>query len=84
MTATSVAAPRSTAQPLTIKNYLAYAAGDAANNVTFTMASMFFILYYTNVVGISGAAIGTLFLLILLHRRHHGPHHRHDEAGQAR
>lgn len=64
MTATSVAAPRSTAQPLTIKNYLAYAAGDAANNVTFTMASMFFILYYTNVVGISGAAIGTMFLLI--------------------
>ncbi len=64
MTASPVSAPHVKAQPLTMKNYLAYAAGDAANNVTFTMASMFFILYYTNVVGISGAAIGTMFLLI--------------------
>lgn len=64
MTDTTVAAPHRVARPLTTKNYLAYAAGDAANNVTFTMAGMFFILYYTNVVGISGAAIGTMFLLI--------------------
>ncbi len=62
--AQATAAPRKVAKPLTMKNYLAYAAGDAANNVTFTMAGMFFILYYTNVVGISGAAIGTMFLLI--------------------
>lgn len=54
------------AQPkkLTLKTYLAYAAGDAANNLTFTMAGMFLILYYTNVVGIAGATIGTMFLAV--------------------
>jgi glucuronide carrier protein len=52
------------AEPLTIKNYLAYAAGDAANNVSFLMSSIFLILYYTNVVGIEGAVIGTMFLAV--------------------
>ncbi|MHA6509699.1 glycoside-pentoside-hexuronide (GPH):cation symporter [Tessaracoccus sp. Y1736] len=47
-----------------MKNYLAYAAGDAANNVSFTMAGMFLILYYTNVVGIEGGVIGTMFLVL--------------------
>ncbi|MFH5822773.1 glycoside-pentoside-hexuronide (GPH):cation symporter [Georgenia sp. AZ-5] len=51
-------------KPLTLRNYLAYAAGDAANNLSFTMAGMFLILYYTNVVGIEGAVIGTMFLLV--------------------
>ncbi|MGM0385917.1 MAG: MFS transporter, partial [Actinomycetota bacterium] len=64
MTARTVAAPNVTAQPLTMKNYLAYAAGDAANNVSFTMAGMFLILYYTNVVGIEGGVIGTMFLVL--------------------
>lgn len=49
---------------LTLRNYLAYAAGDAANNLSFTMAGMFLILYYTNVVGVEGAVIGTMFLLV--------------------
>ena len=49
---------------LTLKNYLAYAAGDAANNLSFTMAGMFLILYYTNVVGVEGAVIGTMFLVV--------------------
>lgn len=49
---------------LTLKNYLAYAAGDAANNLAFTMAGMFLILYYTNVVGVEGAVIGTMFLAV--------------------
>ena len=64
MSASSVSAPAVTAQPLTMKNYLAYAAGDAANNVSFTMAGMFLILYYTNVVGIEGGVIGTMFLVL--------------------
>ena len=49
---------------LTLRNYLAYAAGDAANNLSFTMAGMFLILYYTNVVGVEGAVIGTMFLAV--------------------
>lgn len=52
------------ARPLTAKNYLAYAAGDAAGNVAFTMSGMFLLLYYTNVVGISGGVVGTMFLVL--------------------
>ncbi len=55
---------RAVHKPLTLKNYLAYAAGDAANNLAFTMAGMFLILYYTNVVGVEGAVIGTMFLVV--------------------
>lgn len=63
----TTAPPRSSRpkqRPLTIKNYLAYAAGDFANNLSFTMAGMFLILYYTNVVGVEGAVIGTMFLVV--------------------
>jgi glucuronide carrier protein len=44
--------------------YLGYAAGDAGNNLAFAMTSMFLLLYYTDVVGISAAAAGTLFLVV--------------------
>lgn len=44
--------------------YLAYGAGDAANNLAFSMSSMFLLLYYTDVVGISAAAAGTLLLVV--------------------
>lgn len=49
---------------LRLPQYLGYAAGDAANNLAFSMASMFLLLYYTNVVGLSAAAIGTMFLVV--------------------
>jgi glucuronide carrier protein len=44
--------------------YLGYAAGDAANNLTFSLASAFLLIYYTDVVGIAAATAGTLFLII--------------------
>src|SRR3954452_8078241 len=44
--------------------YVGYAAGDAANNLAFSMTSFFLLIYYTDVVGISAAAAGTLFLMI--------------------
>jgi len=44
--------------------FLGYAAGDAANNLAFSMTSFFLLVYYTDVVGISAAAAGTLFLVI--------------------
>lgn len=56
--------PTTTKQPLTAKNYLAYAAGDAAGNICFTMAGMFLILYYTNVIGLPGGVIGTMFFAL--------------------
>ena len=49
--------------PLTAKNYLAYAGGDAANNLTFTLVSMFLLVYYTDVAGISAGAAGTILLV---------------------
>lgn len=41
-----------------------YAAGDAGNNLAFSMASMFLLLYYTDVAGIPAAAAGTIFLVV--------------------
>lgn len=64
--ATVPAATAAGPKKLTFRNYLAYAAGDAANNLSFTMAGMFLILYYTNVVGVEGAVIGTMFLVVRL------------------
>ena len=49
---------------LRLSQLVGYAAGDAANNLAFSMSSMFLLLYYTDVVGISAAAAGTLFLVV--------------------
>jgi glucuronide carrier protein len=49
---------------LRLPQYLGYAAGDAANNLAFSMTSMFLLLYYTDVVGIAATAAGTLFLVV--------------------
>ncbi len=47
-----------------LSQYLGYGAGDAANNLTFSMVSAFLLIYYTNVAGISAATAGTLFLVV--------------------
>ena len=44
--------------------YLGYASGDAANNLAFSMSSLFLLLYYTDVARISAAAVGTMFLVV--------------------
>jgi glucuronide carrier protein len=44
--------------------YLGYAAGDVGNNLAFSMSSMFLLIYYTDVVGISAAAVGTMLLIV--------------------
>jgi glucuronide carrier protein len=49
---------------LGLSQYLGYGAGDAANNLTFSMTSMFLLLYYTDVVGIAATTVGTLFLVV--------------------
>ena len=43
-------------------NYLGYMSGDMANNVAFSMQALFLLIYYTNVVGLDPAPIGTMFL----------------------
>jgi glucuronide carrier protein len=44
--------------------YLGYAAGEVANNLTFQMVSAFLLIYYTDVAGISAATAGTLLLVV--------------------
>ena len=44
-------------KPLRLPQFFGYAAGDAANNLAFSMSSMFLLIYYTDVVGISAAAV---------------------------
>jgi glucuronide carrier protein len=51
-------------EKLRTRNYLGYAAGDVANNLAFSMSSMFLLIYYTDVVGISAATVGTMLLLV--------------------
>jgi glucuronide carrier protein len=51
-------------EPLRRGQYLGYAAGDAANNLTFSTVSAFLLIYYTDVAGISAATAGTLFLVV--------------------
>ena len=46
--------------------YLGYAAGEVANNLTFQMVAAFILLYYTDVAGIGAAAAGTLLLVARL------------------
>jgi glucuronide carrier protein len=62
--ATPVSSQTAVPKKLSLRNYSGYAAGDAANNLAFSMSSMFLLLYFTNVVGLDAAAIGTMFLLI--------------------
>lgn len=49
---------------LRFAQFAGYGAGDAANNLTFSMASAFLLIYYTNVAGIPAAQAGTLFLVV--------------------
>jgi GPH family glycoside/pentoside/hexuronide:cation symporter len=50
-------------RPFGIKDKIAYMCGDFGNDFFFIMASSFLMVFYTNVLGISGALVGTLFLL---------------------
>ncbi|GAB3807176.1 glucuronide transporter [Humibacter antri] len=58
------AADSSVASKLSRLNIVGYGAGDAANNLAFTTATMFLLVYYTDVAGISAAAAGTLLLVV--------------------
>src|SRR4029079_4424284 len=41
------------AKTLTTWRYLGYGAGDVANNLTFSLASAFLLIYYTDVAGLA-------------------------------
>ncbi|WP_051353290.1 glycoside-pentoside-hexuronide (GPH):cation symporter [Thalassobacillus devorans] len=51
---------------LSVKEKVSYGLGDAANNLTFSMVTTYLLVFYTDVFGISAAAVGTLFLIARL------------------
>lgn len=50
-------------RPFGIRDKIGYMFGDFGNDFTFILQSTFFMLFYTNVVGISPAHVGTLLLV---------------------
>jgi glucuronide carrier protein len=64
MTTTATAPTESKrAEELSVASYIGYAGGDFANNLTFSLTSMFLLIYYTDVAGIAAGAAGTVLLV---------------------
>ena len=49
---------------ISIREKVAYGLGDTASNIIFQTVMMFLLLFYTDVVGLSPATVGTMFLLV--------------------
>lgn len=49
--------------PFGLRDKIGYACGDFANDFTFTFASNYLMIFYTDVFGISAALVGTMFLV---------------------
>src|SRR3954451_21132286 len=64
ITTSAARLPFASTRRLSSTQYLGYASGDAANNLAFSMSSLFLLLYYTDVADISAAAVGTVFLVV--------------------
>ncbi len=52
------------AQRISVREKIAYGLGDTASNIIFQTVMMFLMLYYTDVVGLSPAVVGTMFLVV--------------------
>jgi glucuronide carrier protein len=64
-TAAATSTVQNAARPhLTVGRILGYAAGDAGCNIAFQMTGLFLLIFYTDVVGISPAAAGNIFLFV--------------------
>lgn len=53
----------STQRPFGFKDKIGYMLGDFGNDFTFMFASSFLMIFYTKVLGLSGALVGSIFLL---------------------
>ncbi len=51
---------------LPFKTVAGYGAGDLGFNLAFSLSTTFLLYYYTDVAGISAAAVGTMFLVVRL------------------
>lgn len=61
--AAEAAAKEAAKRPFGIRDMIGYMCGDLGNCFILGLVNSFITIYYTNVLGISGAIIGTLFLL---------------------
>ena len=52
---------KSEVSPFGVRDKIGYMSGDLANNLTFQFASLFLMVFYTEVWGINPAVVGTLF-----------------------
>lgn len=52
-----------TPKPFGFRDKIGYMFGDFGNDFTFIFASAFLMIFYTKVLGLSGALIGTIFLV---------------------
>ena len=50
-------------RPFGMRDKLGYMIGNLGNDFTFTFASVFLLVFYTKVLGISSAIVGTMFLI---------------------
>lgn len=50
-------------KPFNIKDKVGYMFGDIGNNFSFNVVNSFLMIFYTNVLGLTGAQIGILFLI---------------------
>ncbi len=49
--------------PFSIKDKLGYMFGDIGNNFSFNVVNSFLMIFYTNVLGLTGAQVGILFII---------------------
>lgn len=49
---------------ISVREKIAYGLGDTASNIIFQTVMMFLLLFYTDVVGLSPALVGTMFLFV--------------------
>lgn len=67
MTTTSTPAPaRGALNKMGAKALLGYGLGDFGCNLAFALTTSFLLFYYTDVAGLSAAAVGTMFLVVRL------------------
>ena len=62
MTSAAAAIPekKTAVRPFGLRDKIGYMFGDFGNDFTFLLQSSFFMIFYTNVMGISAAHVGTL------------------------
>jgi glucuronide carrier protein len=66
MEAPAAGRPAVAGAQLPARSVLGYGLGDFANNLAFSLSTTFLLYYYTDVSGLSAAAVGTMFLVVRL------------------